>query len=119
MIRRRWLMWCVGSLMGFIVVSVAAIVMMLQRIEAKNASFQPPMTALERQRLLPTDPVLDAAPKLDGLRYRDEAKSDPMHYSVKEVEARGGDEPLGQALLLHETNLHATAQNSLRRDSQN
>ncbi|WP_346829979.1 hypothetical protein ABDX87_23245 [Pseudomonas abietaniphila] len=119
MIRRRRVLWGVGSLLGVVVVCVAVVVVMLQRLEARTANFQPPMTALERQRLLPKDPVLDAAPKLDGLRYGEEAGSDPAHYSVKEVEVQGRDVPLGQALMLHETDLHANVQHGLQPASQN
>lgn len=107
MIRRRRVLWGVGSLLSVVVICVAVMMTMLQRLEDKTASFQPPMTALERQRLLPKDPVLEAAPRLDGLRYGDEAQSDATHYSVKEVEAQGRDAPLGQALILQETHLHA------------
>jgi hypothetical protein len=119
MIRRRRVLWGVSSLMGVVVVCVAVITVMLQRLEARTASFQPPMTALERQRLLPKDPVLDAAPRLDGLRYRDEAGPDPAHYSVREVEEKEGDASLGQGLNLQETNLHANAQKDVRPAVQN
>lgn len=119
MIRRRRVLWGVGSLLGVAMVCVAVIMVMLQRLEARTANFQPPMTALERQRLLPKDPVLDAAPRLEGLRYGDDAGTDPTHYSVKEVQAQGRDVPLGQTLIRHETDLHANAENSLRPASQN
>jgi type II secretory pathway component PulM len=68
-VRRRRMMLGVGLLLSVVVLCVAAILLMLQRLEARNASFQPPMTALERQRMLPQDPVLDAAPQIEGLRY--------------------------------------------------
>lgn len=119
LIRRRRVLWGLSSLVGMVVVCVAVIMMMLQRLEARTANFQPPMTALERQRLLPKDPVLEAAPKLDGLRYGEEAGSDATHYSVKEVEAQPRDVPLGQALLLQQTHLHANAQDGLRSARQN
>lgn len=117
--RRRRVLWGLSSLVGMVVVCVAVIMMMLQRLEARTANFQPPMTALERQRLLPKDPVLEAAPKLDGLRYGEEAGSDATHYSVKEAEAQPRDVPLGQTLLLQQTHLHANAQDGLRSARQN
>lgn len=110
MIRRRRALWGLGSLLAIVVVCVAVIMMMLQRLEVRTANFQPPMTALERQRLLPQDPVLDAAPSLDGLRYGNETGSDAARYSIKEVEVQGGDVPLGQASILQQTHLHANAQ---------
>lgn len=113
-IRRRRVLWGLGSLMGIVVICVAIIMIMMQRLEARTASFQPPMTALERQRLLPNDPVLNAAPRLDGLRYGEEAGSDAIHYSVKEV-----DVPLGQALIIQQTHLHANAQDGLQSARQN
>jgi hypothetical protein len=119
MIRRRRVLWGVGSLLSVVVVCVAVVMVMLQRLETRTASFQPPMTALERQRLLPEDPVLEAAPKLDGLRYGDEAQSAPTHYSVKEVETQEHGAPLGQAMLLQQTHLHANTQDGLRSARQN
>jgi hypothetical protein len=119
MIRRRRVLWGVGSLLSVVVVCIAAMMSMLQRLEDRTANFQPPMTALERQRLLPKDPVLEAAPRLDGLRYGDEAGSDATRYSVKEVEAQGHDAPLGQTLILQQTHLHANAQDGLRSARQN
>jgi len=117
--RRRRVLWGLGSLMGIVVICVAIIMIMMQRLEARTASFQPPMTALERQRLLPNDPVLDAAPRLDGLRYGEEAGSDATLYSVKEVEAQPRDVPLGQALIIQQTHLHANAQEGLQSAKQN
>jgi hypothetical protein len=71
--RRRKVLIGVGCLLGVVVVCFAAILIMLQRLETRNANFQPPMTALERQSMLPSDPVLSSAPRLDGLRYGDDS----------------------------------------------
>ena len=118
-IRRRRVLWGLGSLLGIVVVCVAVIMAMLQRLETRSANFQPPMTALERQRLLPKDPILEAAPRLDGLRYGAESGPDATHYSVKEVEAQPGDVPLSQSLILQQTHLHANAQDALGSARQN
>lgn len=79
--RRRKVMLGVGVLLAIVVVCVAAIGIMLHRLEARNAAFRPPMTALERQRILPPDPVLDAAPSTDGLRYGNPADVSLDNYS--------------------------------------
>ncbi|MFJ5296361.1 hypothetical protein ACIQAL_07530 [Pseudomonas sp. NPDC088368] len=111
MLRRRKVMIGVGALLGIVLVCVAAILIMLQRLEARNASFQPPMTELERQRLLPPDPILDAAPKLDGLRYgrQDEPGSGAGAGGYSPVENDTSQEggALTRALMQHTDELHA------------
>lgn len=105
-VRRRKVMLGVGLLMGVVVLCVAAILIMLQRLEARNASFQPPMTALERQRMLPQDPVLDAAPQIEGLRYGKQpviGSDDFPPAGVQQV-SHG---PLGQATQFGGENFHA------------
>lgn len=69
--RRRLVMYAAGVLCAMAVVGVASIRIMLERLEARSASFQPPMTSLERQRLLPSDPVLQAPKMLENIRYGD------------------------------------------------
>jgi hypothetical protein len=66
---RRKVMGMLGVLMLVALVCVAAIGAMLQRLEARNASFHPPMTQSERQLLMPDEPRLDVTPSVDGLRY--------------------------------------------------
>lgn len=95
LIRRRRLVLALGALLGVVVICCAAIVIMLQRLETRNANFQPPMTALERQRLLPADPVLDAAPRLEGLRYGAEGDS-PAQPTVMQQAAQLSHVPLTQ-----------------------
>ncbi|MFP3847234.1 hypothetical protein [Pseudomonas sp.] len=67
--RRRKVMIGVGGLLGIVVVGAATIVTMLEQLEMRNASFRPPMTSLERQQLLPPEPVLEVKPQVEGLRY--------------------------------------------------
>jgi hypothetical protein len=109
--RRRKAMVCIGALLSIVMVCVAAIVIMLQRLEARNASFQPPMTELERQRLLPPDPILDTAPRLNGLRYGQQvepgAGSDPGGYSPVEHDPSQAQGALSHALMQHRDEWHA------------
>lgn len=81
MLHKRNVMLGIGVLLGIAAVSVATILSMLERFEAKSASFHPPMTALERQQLLPQDPILNAAPKLDGLRYGRQVEHNAEGYT--------------------------------------
>ncbi|MGE6388659.1 hypothetical protein ACQKEN_23735 [Pseudomonas sp. NPDC078416] len=67
--RRRKIMIGVGGLLGIVVVGAATIVTMLEHLETRNASFRPPMTSLEREQLLPPEPVLEVKPQVEGLRY--------------------------------------------------
>lgn len=67
--RRRKIMIGVGGLLGIVVVGAATIVTMLEHLETRNASFRPPMTPLEREQLLPPEPVLEVKPQVEGLRY--------------------------------------------------
>ena len=69
--RRRKIVFGVGCLLGIVVVGAATIVTMLERLETRNASFRPPMTSLEREQLLPPEPVLEVKPQVEGLRYGD------------------------------------------------
>lgn len=68
-LRRRRVLIGVGLLLSVVAICAAAIVALLQQLEVRNASFQPPMTASERQLLLPADPVLQATPQVEGIRY--------------------------------------------------
>jgi hypothetical protein len=67
--RRRKVMIGVGCLLGIVVVGAVTITTMLERLETRNASFRPPMTSLEREQLLPPEPVLEIKPQVEGLRY--------------------------------------------------
>lgn len=67
--RRRKVMIGLGGLLGIVVVGAATIITMLEQLEIRNASFRPPMTSLERERLLPPEPVLEVKPQVEGLRY--------------------------------------------------
>jgi hypothetical protein len=67
--RRRKVFAGIGGLVCIAVIGGATIITMLQRLEARNANFQPPMTSLEREQLLPPEPVLEIRPQVDGLRY--------------------------------------------------
>lgn len=69
--RRRKVMIGLGCLLGIVVVGAATIVTMLEHLETRNASFRPPMTSLEREQLLPPEPVLEVKPQVEGLRYGD------------------------------------------------
>lgn len=68
-LNRRKVLAMLGVLILVIVGCVAAIDLMLDGLEARNASFHPPMTPSERESLMPTEPRLDVAPSVDGLRY--------------------------------------------------
>jgi hypothetical protein len=67
--RRRKIIIGVSCLLGIVVVGAASIITMLERLETRNASFRPPMTSLEREQLLPPEPVLEIKPQVEGLRY--------------------------------------------------
>jgi len=112
MLRRRKVMLGMGLLLGVVVICIAAVLTMLHRLEARNASFQPPMTALERQRLLPQDPVLNATPRLDGMRYRDQVEIKSGEFSPAEPaddEPQDDHSPLSHVLILQAGDLHADA----------
>lgn len=111
--RRRKVMLGIGLLLCVVVACVAAIVTMLQRLETRNATFQPPMTALERQRLLPKDPVLDAAPRLEGLRYGDQVEIKAAEFSPVEDQAHDEHPPLSHAMILQTQELHADTHSDL------
>lgn len=111
--RRRKVMLSIGLLLCVVVACVAAIVTMLQRLETRNATFQPPMTALERQRLLPKDPVLDAAPRLDGLRYGDQVEIKAAEFSPVEDPSHDEHPPLSHAMILQIQELHADTHSDL------
>ncbi|HEY0287132.1 MAG TPA: hypothetical protein VGC62_09000 [Pseudomonas sp.] len=68
-VSRRKVLLMLGILMLVVLICVAAIGLMLRRLEAQNASFHPPMTESEREQLLPPEPRLEVAPSVDGLRY--------------------------------------------------
>ena len=113
-VRRRRVMMGVGLLLGVVVLCVAAILVMLQRLEARNASFQPPMTALERQRLLPPDPTLEAAPQIQGLRYGEQPAPGRDQWVGSEVQ-HASHGLLGQDAALEDDNLHADSASGLQR----
>jgi hypothetical protein len=107
MVGRRKVMVGVALLMGVVLGCAIAIFGMLQRLETRTAGFQPPMTAAERQRLLPADPVLHSAPSLDGLRYGDQSKTQDASSSLGSMQAEKA--PLSQALIIQRADLHADA----------
>jgi hypothetical protein len=72
-VSRRKVMLGFAAMLLVIVVCVGAIVVMLQRLETRNANFQPPMTSRERERLLPPEPTLVSSPELQGMHYREGA----------------------------------------------
>lgn len=115
-VRRRRVMLGVGLLTGVVVICVAAILLMLQRLEARNASFQPPMTALERQRLLPPDPILDAAPQIQGLRYGQQPAGGRDGWVGPEPQ-HPHHELLGQQPMLRDDDLHADSASGLQHAS--
>lgn len=106
-LRRRKVMIGIGALLSIAAVCVAAILLMLQRLEALNASFQPPMTELERQRLLPPDPILEAAPKLEGLRYGQQVELDSANLVPVEHDPSQAQGSLSRALMQRRQQLHA------------
>lgn len=108
--RQRRVMLGIGLLLIIVVTCVVAILTMLQRLETRDATFQPPMTALERQRLLPQDPVLDTVPRLDGLRYGDQG---PRSFSSAQDRSDDGTPLLSPALMLPSDDLRADAQSNL------
>jgi hypothetical protein len=114
--RRRRMLLGIGMLLAVVVLCVAAILIMLQRLEARNASFQPPMTSLERQRMLPQDPVLEAAPQIDGLRYGKQPGAAVDDFPPLEAQPVS-HEPLGQDSMIDGENLHANSTEGLRHAS--
>lgn len=85
--RRLLIALCLLSVAGML--CIGCILLLLQHVEAKNASFKPPMTALERERLLPPEPRLETTPSLGGLRYGEQARQgvsdDPSEMSLEQV----------------------------------
>ncbi|SEI76997.1 hypothetical protein [Pseudomonas sp. NFR16] len=107
-VRRRALVG-MGCLLGIVVICVGVIAYMLNHLETRRASVQPPMTALERARLLPPDPVLETAPRLDGLRYRDNDEPgidgfSPSHTTERQVSPM----PFNQTLIRQSGDLSLT-----------
>ncbi|WP_342653110.1 hypothetical protein [Pseudomonas sp. F3-2] len=106
--RRRALIG-MGCLLGIVVICVAFITYMLNHLETRRGSVQPPMTALERERLLPGDPVLETAPRLDGLRYRDNDQSGVDGFSPSHTtDQQFSPMPLNQTLILQGRDLPLT-----------
>ncbi|MFK3974009.1 hypothetical protein ACI2KS_25155 [Pseudomonas sp. NPDC087358] len=106
LIRTRKLLLGVAALLGVVAACVAVIALMLQKLETRSNAYQPPMTELERQRLLPADPVLDAAPRLDGLRYGDQGAPQAAEPPVEALAAPGAP---GHGTTRVIEDLHATA----------
>lgn len=107
-VRRRALIG-MGCLLGIVVICVAVITYMLNHLESRRGSVQPPMTALERERLLPGDPVLETTPRLDGLRYRDSDQSGVDGFSPSQTtDQQFSPMPLNQTLILQGRDLPLT-----------
>lgn len=66
--RKVWAM--AGVLLLSVLLCCAAIAWMLHGLEARHAARQPPMSALEREQMLPPEPRLEATPQVDGIHYR-------------------------------------------------
>jgi hypothetical protein len=66
---RRKVLAMVGVLILLVIGCAAVIGLMLQRLEARDINFHPPMTPSERQLLMPAEPTLDVTPSVGGLRY--------------------------------------------------
>lgn len=118
MLPRRKILLGIGFLLSIILLSVAAILVLLHRVEARSASFQPPMTDLELQRILPPDPVLDAAPQLEGLHYREHVDLKADGYSPNDHQRSEAGAPLSRVLILQNGNLRAETPSPLRSASQ-
>jgi hypothetical protein len=76
--RKVWMM--AGILALVVLLCFGVIAWMVFGLEAEHAAFQPPMSALERERLLPPEPRLEATPQVDGLRYRAQAERQAHSY---------------------------------------
>lgn len=103
--RRRKVMIGAGCLLGIVLVGAATISTMLDHLETRNASFRPPMTSLEREQLLPPEPVLEVKPQVDGLRYG-AAIVPPLSPAPLNPSSLGSSEtrsskPLGIAQAIH------------------
>jgi hypothetical protein len=105
LVTRRKLILGAGVLLLLTLGCFGAIVLMLQQIESRTASFQPPMTALERESLLPPEPGLNVSTPIEGLHYLEDAPEHADPYpSLSDKQAVGsallshthslGDEPL-------------------------
>jgi hypothetical protein len=66
---RRKVLAMLGILALLVIGCAAAIGLMLERLEARDVNFHPPMTPSERQLLMPAEPTLDVTPSVGGLRY--------------------------------------------------
>lgn len=76
--RKVWMM--AGILALVVVLCFGVIAWMVFGLAARHAAFQPPMSSLERERLLPPEPRLEATPELDGLHYREQAEQQAGGY---------------------------------------
>ena len=63
----------VGALLLTLLLCCGVIAWLINSLEAQHAAFNPPMSALERERLLAPEPRLEVTPRLDGIRYRQQA----------------------------------------------
>jgi hypothetical protein len=76
--RKVWMI--AGTLALVVLLCFGVIAWIVFGLEAEHAAFQPPMSALERERLLPPEPRLEATPQVDGLRYREQAEQQADSY---------------------------------------
>ncbi|MEB0040036.1 MULTISPECIES: hypothetical protein [unclassified Pseudomonas] len=77
-VRKVWAM--VGVLLLTLMVCCGVIAWLIHSLQAQHAAFSPPMSDLERERLLPPEPRLEVMPRLDGIRYRQQAQQQLNSY---------------------------------------
>lgn len=114
-VRTVWTM--VGVLMLAVVLCCAVIVWLINSLEARHDAFKPPMSALERERLLAPEPRLEVTPRLDGIRYRQQAMQQLNSYGWVDQEKGIVHIPLKtaqQLMLQRGWPEHSTAQSGAR-----
>lgn len=93
--RKVWAI--VGVLALVVLLCFGVIAWMVFGLEAQHAAFQPPMSTLERERLLPPEPRLEATPRIDGLHYREQAEQQANSYGWVDKPQRIAHIPVKQA----------------------
>ncbi|WP_268800591.1 hypothetical protein [Pseudomonas huanghezhanensis] len=95
---RHKVIWVVAVMALIAALCVTGVMLMIERLEARNANFHPPMTELERQQLMPAEPRLDISPSVEGLRYADEADSSANEIYLSVAPGASGAAVVKQSL---------------------
>jgi hypothetical protein len=87
----------VGVLLLTVLLCWGAIAWLVNFLETRHAAFRLPMSELEREHLLPPEPRLEAQPRLDGIRYRQQALQQLNSYGWVDQQQGIAHIPLKQA----------------------